>query len=1053
MSTAVADLLVLHVPAGGRVLVASDLHLGGHGSHKPIEELTGAIERASGPGVLILNGDILEMATGTPPDTRTVLEEEGRLTAAVQAFAAGEGRRVVYVLGNHDSRLAWDSASASAVTEAFCCELALALELQIDTGAGTRRVQVEHGHRLDSANAYTDPRDPLDVPLGIQVTRQLTPTMQRYEFFNDADSLADPLAFPRFVASRLAYRRFARHLKWLALPFLFAILLKLPLTLTLLSKSHIGHRFAQWPDRFLFIFGLVLADVVLVIAAMGVAAYAVWEAVAHAALDPRRGRNDTVRTDALARIRDGYAGMITGHTHNAELTPLGDGFYANAGCCAEVVEESKVRLGPLPVFRAVRQTSWIELEAGADLHVRLIRGRQPVAPGSRIERIAIRPERSDPRPTVVASLPGGPSWPPPTNVAGHQRVVRARAATAIAVVGVLNLASAVVPPLHARLHWLRSLVPLAVPETAAALVALAGLGLLFLSGGVRRGGRRAWATALVLLGGSAVLHLAKGVEVAAAVVALAVALYLAAQRAAFRGGAADRGVRAALRTAIVGAAAVIAAGTMAVETLTRHPRLPLPRALGAVTGRLIGSTSVALPDRLNDFLNPVMISVALGLVALAAWTVFRPAFAARRLPGAGLPRARDLVASYAGDSLSFFALRRDKELFFFGDTVVPYSVVGRVCLVSPDPVGPTWERDQAWEAFHRYADARGWPVTVLGASEEWLPTYRRAGMRDLYVGDEAIIDCRRFHLDEARWADLRDEVARVGGAGYRVEFFDPSRLDPFVESELRGLATEVRRPAGERRFTMTLGRLFDPQDRGLVLAVAFGPDDHPAAFAQFVPAPAIDGYSLDQIRRTTRTLPRGVEDLIIVESIRHLGRGGARAISMNFSVIRRTLARREEDGLGGRGQRWLLDHLARTPGECPWQADDRFEPQWRPRYFVYDGRGHFPAAALAVARAESRGPAPAVGTLLLDPATVGAARSGGNGSRRNGSSGNGHHNGSNGHHNGSNGSNGHGNGTRANGAKTNGAKTNGAKANDSFGDAPDVTRPERRAGWTSPGAD
>ncbi|MGH2718578.1 MAG: metallophosphoesterase, partial [Actinomycetota bacterium] len=366
MGTAVADLLVIHVPAGGRVLVASDLHLGGHGSRKPLEELSGAIERATGHGLLILNGDILELAATASPDLRTILDQEGRFIAAVKGFAAGEGRRVVYVLGNHDSRLAWDNAGAAAVSEAFCCDLALALEVQIDTGAGTRRIQVEHGHRLDPANSYTDPRDPLDVPLGTLIARQLTPARERYELFKDADGLPDALSFPRFVASRLAYRRFARHLKWLALPLLIALLLKLPLTLTLLSKIHFGHHVAEWPDRFLFIFGLVFADLVLLGAAVAVAGYAVWEAVAHGALDPRRGRNEAARADALARIREGYAGTITGHTHSSELSPLGNGFYANTGCCAEVLEECRARIGPLPVFRPVRQASWIELEAGAD---------------------------------------------------------------------------------------------------------------------------------------------------------------------------------------------------------------------------------------------------------------------------------------------------------------------------------------------------------------------------------------------------------------------------------------------------------------------------------------------------------------------------------------------------------------------------------------------------------------------------------------------------------------------------------------------------------------
>ena len=59
-----------------------------------------------------------------------------------------------------------------------------------------------------------------------------------------------------------------------------------------------------------------------------------------------------------------------------------------------------------------------------------------------------------------------------------------------------------------------------------------------------------------------------------------------------------------------------------------------------------------------------------------------------------------------------------------------------------------------------------------------------------------------------------------------------------------------RRGDVERGFSMTLGRAFEPDDRGLLLAVAFAPDGEPAAFCQYVPAPAISGWSLDLMRRS-----------------------------------------------------------------------------------------------------------------------------------------------------------------------------------------------------------
>ena len=62
---------------------------------------------------------------------------------------------------------------------------------------------------------------------------------------------------------------------------------------------------------------------------------------------------------------------------------------------------------------------------------------------------------------------------------------------------------------------------------------------------------------------------------------------------------------------------------------------------------------------------------------------------------------------------------------------------------------------------------------------------------------------------------------------------------------------------------MTLGRIFDPADDDLLLALATDRHGEPVAFCQYVPAPAIEGYSLDlmrlgprRAREWARRLPR-----------------------------------------------------------------------------------------------------------------------------------------------------------------------------------------------------
>ncbi len=884
----VADEIEVRVAAGSRVLVVSDLHLGATTApetRNAVRELIRILQGWRGPGTVVLAGDVVELVAGGG-DPRPALAVHAGLPAELRAFAAGRDRQVIWIVGNHDGRLAWDGPAARRLANQTGARLALAADLVVETGRGNQRVRVEHGHRFDPANAFTDIRDPLDVPFGHQLVRQSLPALRAADatWLRGVEGLADPVSLPAFVCSRLFYRRMARHLAWLAVPLLVALAVKIPLALSLTAGLSRAAGLALWPRRLLVATAVLVADVALVAAVVALAARQAWQALGSSVL-ARRGRaqNDAPRAEAATLVGDGYAGLITGHTHHAELSEVGDGFYANTGCCADVVEEQRARFGLPPVFLPSRRLSWLELEAGADLHVRLLLSRSPATGGTVLERLAVGPRRArEARPAVVAAWPHGPSWPRPTDHLRRRRRTRRMAAGALAGAGLINLVSALTPPMAERLRWLRAVVPLAVPEVAAALAALSGLGLLLLARGVRRGQRRAWGVSLAVLVASACFHLVKGVDVEEAVVALVVAGYLLAHGRAF----------------------------------------PAP-----------------------------------------GFTVFR-----RRREGnpeRGLEAARDIVARHGGDTLAYFALRDDKERFFFGDTLIAYRVVGGVCLVSPDPVGPRGERDEAWSAFRRFADLQGWSVAVIGAAQERLPGYRDSGMHELYVGDEAIVDCTHFTLEGSQAKSLRQAVNRVARGGYTVEFFEPGGVDDDLAEALRRLATESRRGEEERGFSMTLGRLFDPKDRGLRLAVARAASGEPVAFCQFVPAPGIDGYSLDMMRRSTGDHPNGLLDFVLVETILRLQAEGRRGLCLNFAVMRAVMAGETGGGVAQWAQRWLLFHLSDSMQiESLWRFNAKYDPDWRPRYAVYDTPEDLLPAAVALARAESFWELPVLGRLL-----------------------------------------------------------------------------------------
>jgi lysylphosphatidylglycerol synthetase-like protein (DUF2156 family) len=550
--------------------------------------------------------------------------------------------------------------------------------------------------------------------------------------------------------------------------------------------------------------------------------------------------------------------------------------------------------------------------------------------------------------------------------------VRARriGAGLLLVAALVNLIAALMPPLRERLEVLSAQYPLTLHDAATAFTAVTGLALLQLARGVRRGQRWAWAAAVVILGLSAAAHLLKGLDIEEAVVALGAVVFLVVTRDAFRAPTHPVPMRRGAGTLALGAVVAVAAATIGVQ-ISRH-RTSWPRALGAVSERLVGVSSVPIGGRMDTTLTIALAAVGLGLALSLGWLLVRPVLSLGEGDGEVSPAAaRRMLEEYGGDTLSYFALRDDKRHVRVGDTLVAYAVRNGVCLVSPDPIGPPDERADAWSAFRDHATRRGWNVAVLGASESWLPVYEASGMSQRYIGDEAIVDVDTFTLNGGSMKGLRQAVNRIANHGYTIDFHDPAKIDTELARQLQALKCETRQGQVERGFSMTLSRLLDERDTGLLLAVCREPDGRPAAFCQFVPATDIDGYSLDLMRRSAGEHPNGLTDFVVVRTIEHLRATGHHGLSLNFATMRAVLAGEMGDTVGRRVEKKVMERLSDSMQiESLWRYNAKFHPAWRRRYLAYDSPEHLVAVGLAVASAEQFWELPVIGRFLPTPAPV-----------------------------------------------------------------------------------
>ncbi len=944
-------------------------------------------EEWQGPGIVVLCGRLVATSPLPGAAPAQVLAAHAVLVDALRTFARRPESQVIAVLAaDHDADLVAGLEQAGVSVRG-------ALDLQCETGAGIRTVLVRAGTLRPSANP------PLES------------TTEDRPWLTGIERLDDPDLARRFVTSRLLYRRLRRFL-WAPPLVLAAIALLLRVEFVVDGLGHVfrsprqqkalQHAYdASWFSRFVVTVIIAVALLLVLAVVVAVTSRGIWRALGGEGLPaPWSGRESGTRPiahalldvdgrDALDVTREaveaGATGMIVGGALVPELTHLDVGFFACPGATSEVVHEHRGRLGLPPTFLHHRQESTLEIETGAELHVRLLLAEADLPMATWGERLVTadvvikgRSRAAEVHAEMAAGWPSGASWPPAPEVAAdriHVRRIRRIAAVSLFVAGVADLLSSVTAPLRTHLHLIAQYLPVTVVQAAGALVAIAGIGMIMLSRGILRGQRRSWIVAVALLSATLALHLVHAADIVTLIICAAVLTLLIVRRDQFRAQTERATLLTALFILAVGGIFATLGGFVGVEVAGRvhhHPLPSWPEVLLGSAERLVGITWVVFPPTIDRFASVTLLAVGLCLIVVALYLLTRPVVDRRLSSGranvgrrAAELRARDIVRRHGTGTLDYFALRDDKQWFFHRDSLVAYAVFGGVCLVSPDPIGPFSERAHVWDSFRRFVDRNGWGLGVMGAGEEWLPTYQASGMRFLYIGDEAVVDPRAFSLEGGKMKGLRQAVNRVARYGYTTRFLDPSHLDPHDAARMAELMAKSRRGEQERGFSMMLGRLFDPRDTGLLLTLVEGPDGEPVAMCQFVPSPAIGGYSLDLMRRDPGDHPNGLLDFALCSTIAHLKEMGMKGLSLNFAAMRSILEGETGDGVTQRVERWALRRLSGVLQiETLWRFNAKYEPHWLPRYIVFDSAEQFVPVAVQIMRAESLTEMPVIGRLL-----------------------------------------------------------------------------------------
>jgi len=528
--------------------------------------------------------------------------------------------------------------------------------------------------------------------------------------------------------------------------------------------------------------------------------------------------------------------------------------------------------------------------------------------------------------------------------------------------GLVNVASALTPDVHSRMHLLLEFVPREVPVAAHALALSAGISLTILGVYLMRRRRRAWSLAVSILIAAGTLNLLKGLDGEEALASWALAALLVWGRDAFyvvHGNAGWRGPL--MRSAgIVCTALVVSAVTLVAAAHWGTVALTPARGVAELKDLL---TLSPLPIHYREPFGwvPTALDVLwLGALLALGWVLFRPLAAPGGLPAAELrPLAHEMVERHGSDTLSFFKLRADKHHFFDASrrAFVGYRIEAGVMLVSGDPIGPPDALPDLLRDLCAFAEARGLAIGVVGASEEFATLAAGAGLRSFYIGDEAIVELASFSLEGRSIRKVRQAVNRARKAGFSVTV---QRMDDLSEaqlSELEEVSDRWRGNEPERGFSMAIDSLRSEHPSESLVVIARDAEGAARGFLHFAPCYGRAAMSLGLMRRD-RDSVNGLTEYLIVSAIEMLRERGIEEISLNFAAFARLL--RDPSGLGER----TLGRIVTLANpyfqiESLYRFNAKFSPRWQPRYLLYERRLlGFARTGLAAMWAEGQLPRP-----------------------------------------------------------------------------------------------
>ncbi len=295
------------------------------------------------------------------------------------------------------------------------------------------------------------------------------------------------------------------------------------------------------------------------------------------------------------------------------------------------------------------------------------------------------------------------------------------------------------------------------------------------------------------------------------------------------------------------------------------------------------------------------------------------------------------MQQYARNGLAFLTLYPGWTYFDLpAKGFIAFERHSRVAVVVGDPVCVPGAESEIVAAFLQFCRQEKITAAFANAREDFLETYRSAGLALLKIGEEPVFDCATWAPRGDRAKKARSAANQASKAGVTIQVLEPGATPPSaVAREVDEVIDEWRatRKIHALGFTLRLAPLELAEDKIILLAQHEGRIE---AFLTCVPyANGRAYYFEDLIRR--KGAPTGASELLVIAAVNECRMRGADIANFGLAPLRRSNAQPVARPVLGRVLDFTFRRLNLFYRFKPLEHfKGKFAPtRWEPAYLVY----------------------------------------------------------------------------------------------------------------------